>query len=416
MTCALALVAAVATAQDPSSALQPGTVRHDPLRIEVAPNLGYDGVIPREAIPAGLQEVLGDSELADRALMLRVNGMRVTAVEGTTRADVTLVRSLGLGAQTAGLIRANEPLLVVGQRSTQGPTGAPIRYYEVRVRGERTLAPAGQITIGEPAKLAGVVGDALAPMLGAGTKAREARFFHPDGEVFRATVESLRPSRFRQTADGLAGAALIRLGGGIWKVDEDGNEPDRRDGLGLAIRFYDSAAGGPSPTPRANDFDLLVVSWAERFNHLAWRTPLFSNPHDFFDNEYFPAIPFELEGEEVWVRVVPADVEPQGPNRIGKLLAAVESGVAVFYLDVQGEPETFKTRRGTRSKPGGWTRLAKITLEEHLPEFDQEALHYSPVMAGRGFEPTGWITRIRRPVYRQSQDVREGLTDQLRDQ
>lgn len=412
-SCALALVAAVAIAQDPPSTgtKHPGTVRHDPLRLEVDAKLGYDGVIPREAIRPQLRVVLGASGLADRALELRLDARnRVVALEGRTRADVTLLRSLELGAPSAGLVRSNEPLLVVGQRSSPGPTGEALTYYEVVVNGRQALAPAGQVLIGEPAAAAGVIGDVLAPVFAAGTEAREARFFHPSGEVFHAKVESTQPSRFRATADGLAGAALIRLGSGFLKAGEWDLS------LGMAIRFYDPAAGGPSPTPRANDFDLLVVSWAERFNHLLWRTPFKSNTKDFFDNEYYPAIPYRLEGEEVWLRIVPADVEPQGPNRMGKLLAAVESGQAVFYLEVQGEPERHLTRRGMRSKPRVWTRLAKITLEEHLPEFDQDALHYSPGMAGRGFEPTGWVTRIRRPIYRASQDVRDGMIGTLEDQ
>jgi len=413
LSCALALVAAVATAQDSFSAStkHSGTVRHDPLRLEVDATLGYDGVIPREAIKPQLRAVLGDPGLADRALELRLDGRnRVVAVDARSRADVTLLKSLELGGDSAGLVRSNEPLLVIGQRSTKSPTGQDLVYYEVIVDGQRALAPAGQVLIGEPAAAAGVIGDVLAPAFAAGTKAREARFFHPSGEVFHAKVESEQPSKFRETADGLAGAALIRLGTGFLKAGEWDLS------LGMAIRFYDPAAGGPSPTPRANDFDLLVVSWAERFNHLLWRTPFKSNTKDFFDNEYFPAIPYRLEGEEVWLRIVPADIEPQGPNRMGKLLAAVESGQAVFYLEVQGEPERYKTRRGMRSKRRVWTRLAKISLEEHLPEFDQDALHYSPGMAGRGFEPTGWVTRIRRPIYRESQDVREGMIETLQDE
>ena len=143
--------------------------------------------------------------------------------------------------------------------------------------------------------------------------------------MFRARVESLAPAKFRATAQGMEGAALIRVGKGFFR--NTAWMPTLS--LGMAIRFYDPQAGGPPTTPRANDFDLLVVSWAERFNHLLWRTPFQTDTGDFFGNEYYPAIPYRVEGEEVWVRVVPAEVESKGPSPLGKLLAATEAGDCV---------------------------------------------------------------------------------------
>lgn len=414
--CAFALAGATfAQAQDYDRlARHPGTVRHAPLRVEVAAELGLDGVFPRESFAPALAELLALPEYADRALEFRVDGMRLVAVEGTTRADVIVLASAGLGGEQAGTLRADEDVRILGRESADGPRSTQQHYYRIQAGAVRGLVPAAQVQIGESNSIAGKVGDLLAPLFAKGSELRKARFFHPDGEVFRAKVESLHPQRFSKTADAVAGAALIRMGQGFWKVDkETGDEPDRMDALSLAIRFYDPAAGPPSPTPRDGDFDLLVASWSERLNHFFWRTPWKTDVHDFFANEYHPAVPFELEGEEVWVRVIPAKVDPQGPNRIGKLLAAVESGQAVFFLEIQGEGEQVKTRRGTRTKPRVWTRIAKIQLEEHLPDFDQDALHYSPTMGGRGFEPTGWVTRIRRPVYRQSQDARDGLVDRV---
>ncbi|MEZ6184507.1 MAG: hypothetical protein R3F62_05780 [Planctomycetota bacterium] len=431
---ALALVASLVAAQDAGAdERRPAIVRHDPLRLELedprsmaqripvvgqaAPEDPWDGVMPREAIPAELASILARPELADqRVQLLLSSGSRPRALRGTTRADVTLLGSLGLGAETAGVVRSNEPVVVVGEATSTSPTGATLRYFKVRRGSAVAYAPASQILIGEKTGLGtaigDAVGDALAPAFALGTRIRRDRFFHPEGDVFRARVESLAPAKFRATAQGMEGAALIRVGKGFFR--NTAWMPTLS--LGMAIRFYDPQAGGPPTTPRANDFDLLVVSWAERFNHLLWRTPFQTDTGDFFGNEYYPAIPYRVEGEEVWVRVVPAEVESKGPSPLGKLLAATEAGEAVFYLEIQGEPERVKTRRGTRPKPRVWTRLAKITFEEQLADFDQDALHYSPGMAGRGFEPTGLVTRIRRPVYRASQDVREGLVDELEDQ
>lgn len=236
-------------------------------------------------------------------------------------------------------------------------------------------------------RIGGVIGVALAPLTAAGSFIRRARLFHPEGRVFRATVQPIALTEpYATIARRLEGEALVRMSGAWWRGGKEWP-----DVLGCAIRFRSTDV--PSTEPRPGDQDLLLatVRWP-------WTTllaPLGTNPHDFTANDYHGVSPFRVEGlgAAKW-RLLSPHLHLGDGARMDALENAARERRAHFRLQVRhlkyGHP---------------WVDIAELRLLEPMP-IDQEALRFSPFRAGRGIHPMGLVQAMRWATYRASQFAR----------
>ena len=231
---------------------------------------------------------------------------------------------------------------------------------------------------------------------------RNSRTFHPDGRVFRCTAEPLGstdPSLAR-AADQLAGAVLLRIGMGVmkrgmprWLAKLVPDAPS------IAMRF----SSGEIRLERrpGEDLDLLCTAGGDRLWKLLLNLMLGGkmyglHPFDYFRNVYYAQVPYRIDGgtRDVWIRLVPgrgqetsaAGLPQDAPAREQDLTNAV-AGNAAIVIEIQpvdGDATPF-------------VPIARIRFEEEI-QIDQEALHFDPV-AGRGFEPHGFFTEVRKVVY-----------------
>lgn len=373
-----------------------GRVLHDPLRLddEDAAGLRY---------PEWLATLLERPAMAGEKATLYTRGQVVLGVSARSIADFKLTSASG-----DETLQADTRLAIYGVQGGQ---------YLVTTVAKRPFlrgtAPQEMIKVGNTPTWGDRIGRALAPALAWGTSLRNARVFHPDGHTFGATVTPILSGEFDTTAKGMKGQALIRMGGGIWRQKADGTNRNLWDTLSLAIRFTGTDHALDS-VARPGDQDLLVASWSERFHEFFWRSLPKTNQHDFLDNHYFPAMPYEVEGKPVWLRVIPVKVTTSGTNRVDKLRDAIKRGKARFYLEIQHKDQA------------RWYRVARLDFTSELTEIDQKALHYHPHMDGKGITPTGTISAIRARVYKRSQAKRaeaaaaerkraDGITDQLKE-
>lgn len=339
---------------------------------------------------------------------------RFIAARGHVVADT---RVLGRDGSAREEVRANQPVWVVAARD-----GAdPLVELELAPGGERRLLAASLVRVGGDAT-GELLGELLAPAFKQTSAARKARTFHPDGSVWAAEVVSLAPSApWREAAARFEGAAIVRMGAGLFKHGQLESLPDL---LSLAIRFKARPAPGQPLVHAAapGDQDLFVTAETDRFSDFF--NPLvplaFAEEHEYFANTYHPAQKFLLEGtgQRVWVRLVPVSLRELGPGdertpaaREARLRKAVADGAARFRLEVQEEASALRRWTGLTigftkdfwAKP--WTPLAELRLVRPL-NLDQEAMRYHPDLAGRGLVPVGVVPSIRPAVYRASQDGR----------
>ncbi len=232
---------------------------------------------------------------------------------------------------------------------------------------------------------------------------RNARTFHPDGRVVRGTVESLRPAdpSLASAAEQLAGTVLIRMGMGVMKRGMPGWLADRLpDAPSIAMRLSPPGEVRLERCP-GEDLDLLCTAGGDRLWKLLVNLMLGGkmfglHQFDYFNNLYYSQVPYRIDNgnTDVWVRLVPdrgkelsAPALPQnGPAREQDLTNAIacHGGIAIEVQQVDGESTLF-------------VPIARVRFEEEI-NIDQEALHFSPV-AGRGFEPHGFFTEVRKIVY-----------------
>ncbi len=234
---------------------------------------------------------------------------------------------------------------------------------------------------------------------------RNARTFHPDGRVFRGTVTSLHPADpgLASASEQLAGTVLMRMGMGLMKKSMPLWLADRiPDAPSIALRFSSSSASEIRLQRRpGEDLDLLVTAGGDRLWKLVVNLMLGGkmyglNQYDYFSNGYYSQVPYRIEDSkvDVWVRLVPNRGEnfprPGSPRdgaaREQDLTNAVAHH-AVIGIEVQ--------RVGDPRAP--FVPIAQIRFEQEI-EVDQESLHFDPV-AGRGFEPHGFFTEVRKLVY-----------------
>ena len=228
----------------------------------------------------------------------------------------------------------------------------------------------------------------LAPFFGLVSFVRSARTFHPRGPTFHAAVEvhELAPVELRALGERLAGHALVRFSGALWKHAE--GIPDV---LGCALRLRRDARDTAEPS--ADDQDLLFATIRR-----PWTMPLspFSTDvSDYLANDYFAVSPFQMDGTRAgYLRIHPAQPSKATEGtRAERLAREVARGDARLTLGISDGPW------------GPWTPLVSIALER-AAAVDGEALRFRPTRAGRGVHPRGFVHALRRGVYAMSQRAR----------
>lgn len=239
------------------------------------------------------------------------------------------------------------------------------------------------------AELAGLVtGAAVAPLFGVGSLLRRARFFHPEGVCYGATVSPLPASpQWAPLQERLRGGALVRLSSAWWRGGKEWP-----DVLGCAVRFGVGEAAAERGAGGLQDVLFATIPYP----FLTPLGPLFTRVHDFLDNTYWGVAPFQIDGVGL-VRlelVSPPPASRPELSRQDKLDEAVAAGAAVLVL-----------RARTLRPQGEWTALAELRLLDKRA-LDQEALRFSPFRTGRGVRPRGFVHAMRRPVYALSQLTR----------
>lgn len=229
-----------------------------------------------------------------------------------------------------------------------------------------------------------LMGGLVAPFVALGSLTRNARFFHPDGLVYRARVDPLaKDGPVGELAKRLQGRAIVRLSGAWWR-----NEKEWPDILGIAIRFVDlQSPDTKAPGPR--DQDLLFATI--RKMPLLPLAPLLTNQHDFLANNYSAVLPFVVEGlGRVEFRLVGIRMKSNLPRRRQKLEALAEAGNAMFRLEVK----SMKLGKA-------WRDVAMISLREKSL-VDEKTLAFDPFRSGRGIVPVGALQMARAAIYKAS--------------
>jgi len=234
---------------------------------------------------------------------------------------------------------------------------------------------------------------------------RNARTFHPDGRVFRGTVRSLQPqdATLARASEQLAGAVLMRIGMGVMKKGWPAWLADHvPDAPSIASRYYSPSTADEIRLQRrpGDDLDMLCTAGGDRLWKLLVNLATGGKRYglhqfDYFQNTYYADVPYQIDDGklDVWVRLVPdvgrippAADSHDGAGRERGLSDAVARHAAI-RIEVQ--------RTGDAGGP--FQAIGEIRFEEEIA-IDQEALHFDPV-AGRGFEPHGFLTDLRRSVY-----------------
>ncbi len=237
-------------------------------------------------------------------------------------------------------------------------------------------------------ELLGFAGGAMiAPFAAAGSYLRRARVVHPDGVVYRAEVTIASPGGpARDVATRLAGPALVRLSGAIWR-NRSGQEraPDL---LGFSIRFRSDPA--VSVAPEEGDQDMLFAT--VRSALLLLPALLTTNVHSFLFDDYHALGTFDSAelGEARW-RIATPRIPGADMSREEALEQAVAAGMATFELQAR------EARLGSQYQP-----VAQIRLIERV-NVNQAALRFSPFRTGRGITPRGFLHALRIVPYPASQ-------------
>jgi hypothetical protein len=278
-------------------------------------------------------------------------------------------------------------------------------------------------------RVGSAIGTVAAPLFAAGAELRQARFFHPSGVTYTGAVRSVATDpTFEPVAKRLEGGVLARLGGGLLKFQVGDREPALPDVPGLALRFTTLENVG-TPESHAGDLDVTFCAYTERFRTLITGIGfLKADASDFMNNEYFPDIPFRVEGVgEVWLRLRPKKVATRGEYRAERFDNTVRDGDAIFTLEAQRTNtsrsrewlgvdlktffKTFSLAEATRTNP--WIPLVEVRIDKRV-DLDQGELKFDPRSKARGFEPRGIVTAIRGPVYELDQQVRPQTEEPVR--
>ena len=235
---------------------------------------------------------------------------------------------------------------------------------------------------------------------------RNARTFHPDGRVFSGTVRSLQPADvgLARASERLTGNVLMRIGMGVMKKVMPRWLADRiPDAPSIASRFFNALSPDEIRLRRhpGEDLDLICTAGGDRLWKLLVNLATGGKKYglhqfDYFQNVYYADVPYRIDDGklDVWVRLAPDLGEGRSTSGASHDGAAREQGLtnavaghAGLRIEVQ--------RAGSASEP--FVPIAEIRFEEEV-QLDQETLHFDPI-EGRGFEPHGLLTGVRRIVY-----------------
>jgi hypothetical protein len=222
------------------------------------------------------------------------------------------------------------------------------------------------------------IGRALAPAFGLVARLRGARALHPTGTVCAAeVVATAQDPLLVPLARRLAGAAVVRLSGALWR------EPGPPELLGCAVRFRQDRPLTPTPAPE--DQDVLLAT--ARAPWTALPAMFTTDRGDYLHNTYFTMSPLAAPGlGRFELRLVPAPrVVRTGGSRVDRLTAAMTAGTARLRLEIRRE------RRG-------WQPLCDLRLRGRLA-VDEQALDFTPYHTGAELQPQGFVQALRRATY-----------------
>jgi hypothetical protein len=184
----------------------------------------------------------------------------------------------------------------------------------------------------------------------------------------------------------LAGHALVRFSGALWKHSE--RFPDV---LGCAIRFRSLASDDAAAA--TGDQDLLFATIRRPWTMTL--APLTTHAGDYLENDYFGVSPFDIGAQRpVYFRLHPQrSAAPRKGRRAMKLKSDVERHAA---LELECSPKPY----------GPWQPVVELLLNRPAT-LDDDQLHFSPFRTGRNVRPHGFIQAMRRRVYEASQSARD---------
>jgi hypothetical protein len=241
---------------------------------------------------------------------------------------------------------------------------------------------------------------------------RNSRTFHPDGSTFVATVKAETPDpNFSGAGKRLAGQVLMRIGMGVVKNHAPAwIRNTLPDAPSVAIRFSlaDHSETISTGDRGEQELDFLFTAGGDRLWKLLLNLALGGrwyglNQFDYLQNRYFADVPYRIPscGLDVWLRLTPEGYRRQ----------AAASGRGNFQTREQGLTDALNRRavfvieaQPTGDAAASFVPFATIRFDEKI-DIDQERLHFRPV-AGRGFEPHGFLTDLREKVYPASAHAR----------
>ncbi len=231
---------------------------------------------------------------------------------------------------------------------------------------------------------------------------RNSRTFHPDGRVFLGTVTPLETTEVSLSRAGaqLAGPVLMRIGMGVMKRGMPRWIADRiPDAPSIASRFFSgSADDAPTRCRSGEDLDLLSTAGGDRLWKLVINLATGGKKYglhqfDYFQNVYYADVPYKIDQGKlaVWIRVVPDPAAAYANAMDGVAREAGLTKAAANQTPLRIEAQ----RVDYADAP--FVAFAEIRFAKEI-QLDQESLHFDP-FTGRGFEPYGFFTDLRRSVY-----------------
>ncbi len=236
-----------------------------------------------------------------------------------------------------------------------------------------------------------VAGGMMGPFFGLVSALRQARTFHPVGDLFVGEVQIDPAARKKDhvLAGRLEGEVLIRFSDALSKEG-----PKSFDVLGCALRF------GLGRRAIEGDQDLLLATirrpWTMPF------APFFTETSDYLANDYFAVSPFSTwEHSCVYFRLHPElfdgskrELSPlDRESRRDRVIRKAGAGDLLLELEIGDGPW------------GPFRPLARIVVREALAS-DPPELAFDPFRTGAGIEPQGFVQALRRGAYAASRFTR----------
>ncbi|WAS95637.1 hypothetical protein [Nannocystis punicea] len=239
-----------------------------------------------------------------------------------------------------------------------------------------------------------VLGVAMAPAAFVASALRRDRIVHPDGVIYRADVDpAAQHDALKPLAKRMAGTALVRLSGALWRWPQGRRRPDL---LGVALRLRGNDEVTLRLLPGDQDLSFATSTSLMRMPIAALAT----DTGDFLDNSYHTILPYRLEDiGRVYLRLVPQHASPPGADRRQRLELAVGKKRAILRLELQAE-----------ALGDTWHLLATVHLRERL-EVDENDFEFHPGTSAMGLVPDGLLQSARVEVYAASEAGRRLTED-----